>query len=294
LAVWLASAVVLFWLAPTAPDPIPDAEQEAARQRMVEWAIRDAKRWHEERGDIVLPWRHAQGHLAIVIDDVGRELEWFERLQALRFRLTFSVLPGSSYAAGAQLRLRQDSRRPREIMLHLPMEPIESAMMTSGAENREEFLRVGDAPELLQAKLERALRRVPSAVGVNNHMGSKLTEDPLAMDAVMAALASRGLFFIDSRTSSDTVAERRARQHAVASASRHLFLDHDPSQPAIRAALEQAVERSRREPIIVIAHPSQAVVEVLEQVLPGLAARKVGVYPVSEVLAHVGAHSAQP
>lgn len=294
LVVWLLAAVALFWLAsPGPPAPGPSPEQEAARSRLVAWAVRDAQRWRAERGDHVLAWDEARGHLAIVIDDVGRELVWQERLLALRYRLTFSILPGSVYAPGSQLRLRQDHRRPREIMLHLPMEPKDAAMMRSGAEAREEFLFTSDSEEVLRQKLERALSRVPAATGVNNHMGSALTEDASAMDAIMPTLSQRGLFFLDSRTSAQTQAEAAARRAGVPTAPRHVFLDHDPSREAIRAALREAATRAMDEPTIAIAHPSQALVEILEEELPRLEGRQIGIYPLSEVLGRLRARSAR-
>ncbi len=294
LLVWVAAAVALFWLAPSPPEPTGTTPaEEAARVRLVEWAVADARRWQQERGDITIPWVRARGHLAIVIDDVGRELQWQEELQDLRFPLTFSVLPGAVYAPGAQLRLRQDHRRYREIMLHLPMEPMDPTMMARGPEAAEEFLLSSDSPLALTEKLERALERVPAAVGVNNHMGSRLTTQTAAMGPVMEVLAQRGLFFVDSRTSAQTVAETVARAHGVPTAARNVFLDHDPDPAAIRRAFEEAVEGSLTEPTIVIAHPSQAVVDVLRTELPRLVDEDVGVYPVSQLLARVHAQGAR-
>ena len=294
LVVWLAAAVALFGLASPAPSaPGPSPEEEAARSRMVAWAVRDARRWRAERGDHVIPWDEARGHLAIVIDDVGRELVWQEQLLALRYRLTFSILPGSVYAPGSQLRLRQDHRRPREIMLHLPMEPKDASMMRAGAEAREEFLLTEDSGQLLRDKLERALARVPAATGVNNHMGSALTEDAAAMDAIMPTLARRGLFFLDSRTSPETQAQAAAERAGVPTGRRHVFLDHDPSPEAIRAAFREAAARALDEPTIVIAHPSQALVKILGEELPRLEGRQIGIYPLSEVLGRLRARSAR-
>jgi hypothetical protein len=293
LAIWIAAAVALFWVAPRPPEaPGPTPDQEAARQRLVEWALRDAERWQAQRGDVVIPWNEADGHLAILIDDVGRETYWHERLQGLRYRLTFSVLPGAVYAPGAQLRLRQDHRRYREIMLHLPMEPLDPAVMSEGAEAREAFLLADDSPEDLAAKTWAALERVPAAVGVNNHMGSRLTTDVQAMRAVMSVLKERDLFFIDSRTTAQTQAESVALELGIASTARGVFLDHVPDPEVMEAALADAVAQSRRQPTIVIAHPSQEVLDLLTLELPRLAEARIGIYPVSELLAHRSARSA--
>jgi polysaccharide deacetylase 2 family uncharacterized protein YibQ len=196
------------------------------------------------------------------------------------------VLPGAVYAPGAQLRLRADRRRYREILLHLPMQPDDDALMRAGDDAREEFLLAGDAPEAMRRKLEAALERVPAAVGVNNHMGSRLTADRAAMDAVMAVLAERGLYFVDSRTAPQTVAERAALDAGVPATARRVFLDEDKSEAGIEAALARAAELARQEPIVAIGHPSPELVAVLSRRLPQLHAVGVGVYPPSTVLRH--------
>ncbi len=274
--------------APPEPPAVTD-EQAATMQRTTDLVVREAKAWQRDHGDQGLPWAEAEGHLAIVIDDVGRELHLFEQLHALRYPLTFSVLPGSIYALGVQLRLRGDARRPREIMLHLPMEPLDPAMMRVGPEAEEIFLEISDPPPVLRAKLEDALARVPAAVGVNNHMGSALTARREAMAEVMAVLHDRGLFFVDSRTIATTQAETAARETGVPTLPRDVFLDHDPTAAAIEAALDEAAQRSRLAPVVVIAHPSAEVVEVLGRRLPQLRAEGVAVYPVSRLLAARGA-----
>jgi polysaccharide deacetylase 2 family uncharacterized protein YibQ len=290
LVAWVALAGALFLLADPPPEPpLASPEDQAIRDRMAAWAVRDAEQWSEQEGDQTLAWAEAEGHLAIVIDDVGRELDVFEDLLDLRFPLTFSVLPGSVYATGVQQRLLVDDRRPREILLHLPMEPLDPAAMQLDIAEGEIYLLASDDPASLRTKTLAALDRVPKAVGVNNHMGSKLSADPVAMAAIMPTLRERGVFFLDSRTTPATVAARQAEQAGIPTLSRHVFLDHDPAPEAVRAALHEAADRSRNEPTVAIAHPSQVVVEVLREELPGLHARGVAVYPLSHLLAVPGA-----
>lgn len=295
LAVWIAVAGLGFVLAPEPPEApaIPPGE-EAIWRRTAAWAERDARTWQREKGDHRIPWEEADGHLAIVIDDVGRELHVFEKLLSLRARITFSILPGSVYAPGVQLRLRGDHRRYREIMLHLPMEPTDPGRMLMGREPREDWLRISDDPGALVSKLDAALIRVPAAVGVNNHMGSRLTEDRRAMAALMPELAKRGLYFLDSRTSAGTVAEHVALESGVPALHRRVFLDNTPTQPAIRSSLAQAVEMSRREPTIAIGHPSVELYEVLREALPDIHRSGVGIYPVSVMVAKGGSSPPPP
>ncbi|MCH9686049.1 MAG: divergent polysaccharide deacetylase family protein [Deltaproteobacteria bacterium] len=285
LLAWLGSCCVLLVLAPAPPEPPPPTEREVTlMQRQADMVVRDARRWQRERGDRLVDWDDARGRLAIIIDDVGRELHLFEQLHALRYPLTFSILPGSIYAPGIQLRLRGDRRRYREIMLHLPMEPTNADKMSEGLEAQEQFLVGADDPATLRDKVEHALARVPAAIGVNNHMGSALTRNADAMAEVMAILRPRSLFFVDSRTIGDTRAEDVARSHGVPTLPRDVFLDHDPSPAAIEAALDEAVRRSQTEPIVAIAHPSEALVDVLRRRLPQLHAEGVGLYPVSRLV----------
>lgn len=294
LALWCLGAALLLWLAPPPPPPpVTSAEDEAIFQRTVDQTVEKTRRWQQERGDQTIEWEQARGHLTIVIDDVGRELHLFEQLHALRFPLTFSVLPGAVYAPGAQLRLRADRRRPREILLHLPCEPEDPAKMLEGAEPGERFLRADDSPTQLQDALTAALQRVPGAVGVNNHMGSRLTASRSAMDALMPVLRARELYFLDSRTTPHSQALKAAEAAELPALGRDLFLDTDPSPAAVLAQLERAAERAEVRPVVVIAHPSPAVVETLREGLPRLHARGIGVYPLSELLAHQVPHRAE-
>ncbi len=294
LALWVALACALLLRAPPPPPPpVTSAEDEAIFQRTVDQTVDKTRRWQHERGDQTIAWSEAAGHLAIVIDDVGRELHLLEQLQALRYPLTFSVLPGSVYAPGVQLRLRADRRRYREILLHLPCEPEDSAQMLVGREQDERFLRVGDPPEQLRAALLDALARVPGAVGVSNHMGSRLTAERAAMDVLMPELRARGLVFLDSRTTPNSQALAAAEAAGVPALARDIFLDVDPAPGAVLAQLERAAERARDRPTVVIAHPSPAVVETLREALPRLHRAGIGVYPLREILSRRGAASAQ-
>jgi len=294
LAIWVVVACLLLLLAPPPPPPpVTTAEDEAIFQRMVDRNVDKTRRWQEERGDETIAWDDARGHLAIVIDDVGRELHLFDQLLALRYPLSFSVLPGAVYAPGVQLRLRADRRRPRDILLHLPCEPEDASKMAADAELGELFLRVGDPPERLQSALTAALLRVPAAVGVNNHMGSRLTAERAAMDALMPVLRARDLFFLDSQTTPDSEGQAAARAAGVPTLARDVFLDVDPAPGAVLAQLELAARRARDRPVVIIAHPSQAVVEALRDALPRLHRDGIGVYPLREILARRNGASAQ-
>jgi polysaccharide deacetylase 2 family uncharacterized protein YibQ len=115
---------------------------------------------------------------------------------------------------------------------------------------------------------------VPHVVGVNNHMGSRATEDLRTMTWVMQELRGRGMWFIDSRTTRRTVALDAARAVGVPAARRHVFLDNERTERAISAQLAEAVYRARMDgEAIAIGHLAAPTVAVLERELPGLSER---------------------
>jgi len=137
----------------------------------------------------------------------------------------------------------------------------------------------------IAAILDSDLDSVPGAVGVNNHMGSAATADPRVMHAVARVLSRRGLFFVDSRTTDATVAERTAEEESVPSARRRVFLDDVATEAAVRAQLDEAVAKAKAEgSAIAIGHPYPATLEVLEKELPNLADRGVRLVKVGELV----------
>lgn len=217
--------------------------------------------------------------VAIVIDDLGNELAPAERIARWNEPVAGAVLPQLRWSTASAQAL---SRGGKEVLLHLPMEP-------------EGYPRVRPGPGLIlrsqsDAEIDRLLESdlasVPGAVGVNNHMGSAATADVRVMRAVVAELARRGLFLLDSRTTDATVAEATAEAASVPAVSRRVFLDDVATEQAIEAQLGELVRRARQEQsAVAIGHPYPATLAVLEKELPRLGERGVRLVKVSE-LAH--------
>ena len=211
-----------------------------------------------------LPQAPAGPRAALVIDDLGYRMGPVKRLLALEVPITLSILPHAPYGAKIAALAR---KKGLEVLLHLPMEPRSYPRLDPGPGALLSGMDPGRWRELTRSDLD----SVPQAVGVNNHMGSKLTEDPAAMDAVMAVLAEKGLFFLDSQTSPKSVARDSARRAGVPSARRQIFLDNDPSIKAVRAQMERVLALARRGvPVIAIGHPNQSTLRVLEEYAPRL------------------------
>lgn len=218
--------------------------------------------------------------LGLVIDDLGRSLQEVQEIVALGVPVTYAVLPFESLTPRVVEDLR---RRQVEILCHLPMEPAGKENPGFGA------LREGMSPTELVEATNRALDAVPGAVGVNNHMGSEISADPAAMRAVLGVLAERGLYYLDSRTSSQSVGYREAIALGLPAAERLVFLDPEPGAEAVRQEFRRFLDLAReRGAAIAIGHPHPTTFAVLREEIPRARAAGFEFVPVSFLLDRPG------
>jgi polysaccharide deacetylase 2 family uncharacterized protein YibQ len=200
--------------------------------------------------------------LAIVIDDVGYNLNRAERILALPVELTLGMLP---FAPHAQLIAERAHQSGREVILHQPMEPLVTRRIEPGT------LQASMTVETFDRQFAESLSQLPQVAGVNNHTGSLLTSQRIPMEWLMANIAERGLYFLDSRTTPHTVAESTARDWAVPTIRRDVFLDHIQSSASLEAAFERSLAIARRQGhAVVIAHPHTITLDFLEEKLETL------------------------
>ncbi|MFH1176986.1 MAG: divergent polysaccharide deacetylase family protein [Acidobacteriota bacterium] len=207
----------------------------------------------------------ALARLAIVLDDAGNAESDAREVDRLPPAVAVAVLPNATYAAAVA---RELGRQRREVLVHLPMEALPGAGPGPGAD----AIVVGLTPVEISRLVELALSVVAGARGINNHMGSRATADRPTMRALMAALQGRGLYFLDSRTIPETVAEEEARDAGLATLRRDVFLDVVDEPGAVRRALDLAVSRARANgAAVAIGHVHPVTIEVLASELPRLA-----------------------
>ncbi|MBV2123239.1 MAG: divergent polysaccharide deacetylase family protein [Candidatus Thiodiazotropha sp. (ex Ctena orbiculata)] len=214
--------------------------------------------------------------IGLIIDDLGNQKAAGERAINLPGPVTYAFLPQTPFTWQLAIRAHE---LDKEVMLHLPMESDLGNPLGNGA------LTLAMPKSHFVATLKRNLASVPYVVGVNNHMGSLLTRDPTAMRWIMSELRRQGLYFIDSRTTELTVAERVAQRHLISSGRRDVFLDNVPEQPLIREQLQKlvAIARERGE-AIGIGHPYRATLDVLQEELPKLKQQGIELVPVSQII----------
>lgn len=211
--------------------------------------------------------------VSIIIDDIGDRPLLGRRAIDLPGPVAFAILPHAPHSASLA---KLAHGRGREVLLHLPMQAVEDGPLGPGAVTMDM-----DKPEFLRVVRENLLA-IPYVTGVNNHMGSLLTRHPGHMTWLMQELRARGdLFFVDSRTTAQTVAEQMAIEQGVPVLRRHVFLDHDASPTAIESEFDRLLALSRRQGYaIAIGHPYPSTLAVLERRLPLLKSQGIELIPL--------------
>jgi hypothetical protein len=216
--------------------------------------------------------------MAIIIDDLGWDLETAQALLTFEVPLSFAVLPNTPYRA---VIAQEAQRRGRDVLLHLPMEPYNYPDVDPG---QPALLSTMNAKELA-AQIGAALQALPTAIGVNNHMGSRLTENREVMQSVMQQMKYHNLFFLDSRTTPNSLAYQVAREMGVPTAQRQVFLDNELDTTKIQQQLRHlATLAHARGSAIGIGHPYPETVRALRTFLPTLRQDGIEIVPVSQLV----------
>lgn len=202
--------------------------------------------------------------VAIIIDDVGYNRRLAAQFLDLDAPLTLSMLP---YGPFNKKILSQAQAKGMEIMLHLPMEPFEYPKVNPGPG----ALLSAMTPDEFILQLTEDIDRLPGIVGVNNHMGSRVSTSPERMRQIFSILKSRNLFYIDSRTTAETVAKSSAQLLQLPFAERDIFIDHLDDPAFIHSQLEGLIKRAKTQGYAIgIAHPHPATVNQLKAFMPRL------------------------
>jgi polysaccharide deacetylase 2 family uncharacterized protein YibQ len=214
--------------------------------------------------------------IALVIDDVGLDRPRSKRAWELPGPITLSFLP---YAKDLRDQTKAARAHGNELMLHMPMEPIGHADPGPNA------LLVSLSDTEVRQRVTTDLDSFDGYVGVNNHMGSRFTTYKPGMDTVLRLLKARGLLFLDSRTTAQSVGETMAQEMGVPSVSRNIFLDDNESIDSVRRKLAETEEVARRQGFVVaIGHPHENTLQALNAWLPGLAAKGFALAPLTAAM----------
>lgn len=214
--------------------------------------------------------------IAIVIDDMGVSHRRTANISSLDYPLTSSFL---TYASNLRPQIAAAERAGHEIIAHLPMEPKASMNVSP------DVLTVKMNEKQVAEGLNGMLDKFPGIAGVNNHMGSRFTEDAERMDVVMKELEKRGLFFLDSKTTPHSAGEKAAKDNGVRYVSRNVFLDNEDKFDYVMRQLRQTEAIARKNGYAVaIGHPKEQTYNALKVWLPTLKSRNLRLVHLSEIV----------
>jgi hypothetical protein len=220
--------------------------------------------------------------IAILIDDIGQDLKPLDELLRLDAPIAFSVLPFRSHSVTAARKIHEAGR---EVLLHLPMEPLDYPERDPG----EGAILTAMSDREIRSQVEKDLKAVPFARGVNNHMGSRFMQDGKKLRVLFGKLRERDLYFIDSLTTASSRAAEVADETAVPFASREVFIDHAVDRDIVFRNLEGLLKKQgRRQSFLVIGHPYPETIQALKTYLPRLRSAGVEVIPLSRLIKENG------
>jgi polysaccharide deacetylase 2 family uncharacterized protein YibQ len=216
------------------------------------------------------------GYMAIIVDDMGPDMKPAEQLSSIDGDLTFSVMPKRPHSQEVALYLHT---KGREVMLHLPMQGA------AGHDPGEGAIFKGMAPDQIRTILLGDIRAVPYISGVNNHMGSEVTQDREIMMLVETELKNKKLFYIDSLTSGKSVGFKVAQEIGLPWNKRDVFLDDEQNEAYILGQLEELKRKAvKHSSAIGICHPHPETIAVLQREVPKLKDEGITLERVSRLI----------
>ncbi len=223
------------------------------------------------------PAPRTRGYLAIVLDDAGHNLRELEPFLKFPGPLTIAVLPGLPYSAEAAKRIRAAGK---EVILHQPMEAIGGQNPGPGA------IYSGMGQEEIERILKTNLAQIGPVVGINNHQGSKITSDEKIMEIVLAFCKRNSIYYLDSRTTAETVVPAVAERMGIRIGERDVFVDNIQEKAAMIRFMEEGLQKAEKKgAAIVIGHVwSNELVATLQEMYPELIAQGFSLTTVSRIM----------
>lgn len=218
----------------------------------------------------------AMPKISIIIDDLGNHLDEDNRVTRLPGPVTCSILPRTFLSLSIA---EQCHAQHKTVMLHAPMQAIRPHRLGFGG------LTIAMDEQQFTSVLLKDIDAIPYVAGVNNHMGSLLTQCTAAMRWLMKAIKLKNLFFVDSLTSDNSVASSIAKDFGVPTIKRDIFLDNIANYEQIDAQFQALISIARRKGrAVAIGHPYPATIAYLEQNLPKLAEKGIQLVSIVELV----------
>jgi len=216
--------------------------------------------------------------VAIIIDDLGWNKESADALLNIDAPICFAILPHLPFS---KIIADEAGLKHRDVLLHLPMEPYGYPHKDPGIKPLTDDMNKND----IEALIKDYISEIPHIVGINNHMGSKFTENERGMRYVMEILKDKNLFFIDSFTTPKSLAYQTAKTLGVKTARRQVFLDNEEDEEYIKGQIEKLIIIAQRDNFAIgIGHPHPQTINVLQKMVPLMKENGIEIVPVSELV----------
>lgn len=219
--------------------------------------------------------------ISIIVDDVGLSKKYVDQLVEISPNITFAIMPKRPHSVYAA---KKAGEYGIDVLLHQPMEPKASSGYNAD-DAGEGVLMVGQPKDLIIAQLNANLASVPNVIGVNNHMGSKFTENEELMRIVMLNLKNKGLFWVDSLTTPNSMGYTLAKEQGVRVARRDVFLDNKKKGKSyVVSQLKKLISKAEKNGYAIgICHPYPQTIQALSEEIPKFNG-KIEITPVKSLL----------
>lgn len=274
LIILTAAGIIYVLLFQEEPATVKEPAQETKKAASRKTAIVSKK----DKAKPLTPKSVSLRPVAIIIDDIGYDLKQIQELLKINADITFAVLPLCPHSRDAA---EMFHKAHKETLLHLPMEPLSYPREKPG----QGALFTDMSNEEIVFQLEKNIAAVPYISGVNNHMGSKFMMDEKKLTLVFNKLKSKKLFFVDSRTSSDTKTIVTAEKVGLPIAVRNIFLDNNRDYNEIYNILVGVAKRNGdNSPVIIIGHPYPETIRAVSDAVKVLKEKEIAIVPVSRII----------
>ncbi len=216
--------------------------------------------------------------IAFIIDDIGFKKDASRELKKLNIPITGSILPNTPFAKEEAIKLNSYGL---EEMIHLPMQPKDSGIKLP----RKVFVTINSTNREIKKLIKEAKKIVPFSKGMNNHMGSLVTARRGVIERVLKIVKKEGLFFVDSRTTYETVAYDVAKELKIKTTYRDVFLDdiqtYSHSMDQIQKLIEIAKSKGKA---IAIGHPFETTFKAIRDSINDIYSNGIKIVFVSSLL----------
>ena len=218
-----------------------------------------------------------KGTLIFVFDDAGHNLTQLQPFLGLPFPCTIAVLPGLQYSSEAAKRIRAAGK---EVILHQPMQALNLSL-----DPGPDAVQKGMTADQIRFLVRKNLAELWPVSGMNNHEGSLITEDKVAMGAIFDVVQEKDIYYLDSRTTAKTVAPELAQERGMNIWERSVFLDNSQEQSAIIESLNSGLKLAERKgAVVMIGHIwSNDLASILQEMYPELVDQGFSLSTISEI-----------